>query len=233
MQIKAIIVEDDVFVANDMKDIVEENGFEVLAVYHNAEAVLKHQETFDIAFLDVNLGSHISGIDLAEILKKKFNCHHFFITSYFDELTVLKAGKTEPLAYITKPFDEKILISNLLLAKSKIKDAQIKGEETPEHIFLKSSKSLFKLKPSEVDFIQADDIYAHIFAGKEKLHSSQNLKQLETIFEPYGLIRVHKSYLVNMEKISMIQENLICIKEHKIPVGRAYKQQLMNYLQII
>lgn len=233
--ISVIIVEDEPFIAMDIKDVAEGLGLDVQKVYHKPEDVLLHKSHFDLAILDINLSSHLSGIDLAKTLKENFSCEHLFITSYFDETTLQKAGDTQPLAYITKPFEERDLVSNLLLARNKLQRTQSNGEKPvpPKSIFLKSSKSLFKIEPAEVELIQAYDIYAKVITSENKWIASQSLKQLESVFEPYGFLRIHKSYMVNLEKIQMIQDDEVYIGTHRIPIGRAYKPRLIDSIRVI
>lgn len=230
-----MIVEDDPFIAEDIRSITESLGFTVAGVYHSPQAVEKHREPVDLAILDINLSAHVSGIDLAESLQARLGCAHMFITSYFDSTTVEKAGKTAPLAYITKPFEEKDLVSNLLLARSRLRDTQPAPASPPpaQHIFLKSSKSLVKIEPAEVDYVQAYDIYAKVVTDGTTLVASQNLKQLGPVFVPYGFVRVHKSYMVNLAKIKMIREDEVYIGDVRIPVGRAFKSGLLEAIQVI
>lgn len=231
-----LIVEDDPFIAMDIREVAESLGMQVLGVYHHPDDALAHTETVDLAILDINLSAGISGIDLATKLQAQLGCAHMFVTSYFDPATLEKAGATRPIAYITKPFEERDLVSNLLLARAKVQQPESSpapNPSPPEHIFLKVSKALVRLNPREVDFLQAYDIYAKVVAGSQKWVASNSLKQLEEVFEPYGFLRIHKSYMVNLARIQMIQEDEIYIDQHRLPVGRSYKARLLEAIRVV
>ncbi|MEM7041050.1 MAG: LytTR family DNA-binding domain-containing protein, partial [Bacteroidota bacterium] len=61
----------------------------------------------------------------------------------------------------------------------------------------------------------------------------QSLKHLQPIFEPYGFVRVHRSYMVNLASIQLIHDEEIFIGEHRIPVGRSHKAALMAAIQVV
>lgn len=107
MSKKLLIVEDEFLIANDIRTIVTQLGYAVMAVAKSADEALKavQAEKPDIALLDINIIGDRNGIELAKILTKKYSIPHLFITSYSDDAIIGQMNNTHPLGYILKPFD--------------------------------------------------------------------------------------------------------------------------------
>jgi len=108
-----LIVEDDSLVALDIREIIEENGFNAIGVCSNgADAItcLKKNKV-DFALLDINLKDSISGIDIAKIINKNYNIPFAFITANTDDNTIEEVKQTEPVGFVVKPFDERQIIA--------------------------------------------------------------------------------------------------------------------------
>ncbi|WP_396638532.1 sigma-54-dependent transcriptional regulator [Maribacter sp. R77961] len=109
MSKKLLIVEDEFLIANDIRTIVTQLGYAVMALAKSADEALKavQAEKPDIALLDINIIGDRNGIELAKILTKKYSIPHLFITSYSDNAIISQMNNTHPLGYILKPFDER------------------------------------------------------------------------------------------------------------------------------
>jgi AmiR/NasT family two-component response regulator len=90
--------------------------------------------TPDIVLLDINLGSNIDGIDIAEIINKRYQIPFIYLTSYADRSTVDRAKHTRPMGYIVKPFDERDLFTTLEIALFNFSQAQPKIELSLDHL---------------------------------------------------------------------------------------------------
>src|SRR5690554_3758706 len=107
MNKRAVIVEDEYFAANHLKKILNKNGYDVVAMYHDGESVLKDLQFLKdtIFLLDIQLTKGVSGVNLAIELNKR-NIPFIFITANTEEGTFKEAIVTKPVAYISKPFKE-------------------------------------------------------------------------------------------------------------------------------
>lgn len=238
---KIIILEDDPMIALDLKDLVIEAGLSVITTLNDPIDLINWEgEQPDLAILDINLNASLSGIDVAKHLDENKICKHIFVSSYFDSETIKRASLTNPLAYILKPFEEKEVIINLQLAQSKLSKTPVqnspqisKNEESSDQIFIKTSKSLLKIYPKDVLYIEAYDIYSKIYKKDKKIVASQSLKNLASVFEKYNFLRVHRSYIVNINAIEMIQEDEIRISDKRLPIGRTYKKDFFEKLVVV
>jgi DNA-binding LytR/AlgR family response regulator len=157
-----------------------------------------------------------------------------------DLATIEKAKLANPYAYLVKPIQPETLLSTIEIS---LYNAQIKREiakQEPiaitntalgigDNIFVKSKKRLEKIKVADILWIQADDIYSIIITATGKYILSQALKNLEDKF-PAEFMRVHRSYIVQLDKIQAIEDNDLIIKDNYIPIGKTYRDRLMAKL---
>ncbi len=115
---KVLIVEDDPIIAEDIAFCLEKNGYQVAAINHSGNEAYwtLRQQDVDIIILDINLGSELSGIDLAEHINTHHQLPFIYLTSYTDRATLERAKHTRPLGYLVKPFDERDLHTSLEIA---------------------------------------------------------------------------------------------------------------------
>ena len=235
--LKIIIVEDDPMIAMDLRDLCERAGGAVIGMFHHPKQLLDYKgEKPDLAILDIHLGAELSGLDMAEYLAKNNICPHLFITSFFDARTIDAAAKTNPLAYLLKPFNDQEVITNIRLAAVKIEHRPAENPTIQNHLsnlFVKTSKGLVNIDASEVLYLEAEDIYTRIVLDGERQLANQSLKHFEQVFTPLGFIRVHRSFMVNLNKIDMIREDEIHIGEHRIPLGRTHKEAFFERINVV
>ncbi|HMP99544.1 MAG TPA: response regulator [Cyclobacteriaceae bacterium] len=237
--IKLVIVEDEPIIAADLRMILEQHAYEVIAAFDNAEEALPYLLTHkpDLVLLDIALSGRMTGIALAETLFIRSDVPFIFITSYVDKATIERVQKLDPAAYIVKPFQPKNLIANIELALSKrLKSGNLQSMlrvSDTDQVFVKKNNELFALKPTEITHIEAFDNYAYVYTLAEKFLLSHTLKSIEEKLTGMGFIRVHKSFLINVAQITSIQEGYLFINEIKIPIGKSYKAELMKTIKVL
>ncbi|MFN3341170.1 MAG: LytR/AlgR family response regulator transcription factor [Flavobacteriales bacterium] len=227
---RIVIVEDDPLIAQDIKEILTFVQYKVVGVFNSPEAFRNSSlEGFDLAILDINLNANESGIDIAYFIKEKYKANHIFITSYFDQNTIEKAGRSMALSYLLKPYNANEILANVQLAVQKI---QFQNQLRSNSVFLKTSLGLKSVDLSNVLYIEAIDVYSKVFLTNERITTSHSLKQLEEQLPSSSFIRLHKSFIVNMDCIDLIKDNEVRIKEFAIPIGRAYRKSFFDALRI-
>ncbi|WP_048190133.1 response regulator [Methanobacterium sp. SMA-27] len=107
LNIKILIVEDEIIMANDLKQQLEEIGYEVVGITGNGEdAIKKTGETKpDIILMDIVLKGEIDGIETTQQIRNLYNIPVIYLTSNYDDKILERAAKTYPAGYITKPYD--------------------------------------------------------------------------------------------------------------------------------
>lgn len=243
--IKVLLVEDDWIIAKEISYNLQDMGFEVAGCFDNAEEALRQVKNLlpDLVILDIDLAGEMTGIELATQLKKDGNIPFIFLTALADSQTVEKAKLAEPFAYLVKPVAPETLYStieitlhnaarrneDLAATASSIKD----NLSFDDSIFVKNKKRLEKILLKEILWIEAYDIYAMIKTAAGQYLLSHSLKVVEEKFPSPHFIRVHRSFIVNKEKIDAIEESDLIIAGTPIPVGKTYREGLMKKLSVL
>lgn len=126
---RILIVEDDPIVAADIESLIlHEQDYIVSGVAHDATSALDilANRIVDLVLLDINLGTGPSGIDIAEIINKKYELPFVFLTAFSDEHTLTAASALGPSGYLVKPFNDRGLLTTIAVA---IRNAQNKPKK--------------------------------------------------------------------------------------------------------
>ena len=109
--IKVLIVEDELIVSEEIKELLSLAGFQVIGQATSGVEALTYMEQHkaDVALLDINLDGPMDGIDLAHKVLKKHSCAIIFLTAFADDQFFARAKQVQPAAYIVKPFEERNL----------------------------------------------------------------------------------------------------------------------------
>lgn len=228
MNTRILVVDDEPLIAQDLKFLLLDMGIsEVEVAMSYDEALIRIQtEHFDLALLDIQLGGPQDGVALAEHAAQQ-EIPFIFLTSYYTPEVVARAKQTKPNAYLLKPFKKAEIQINVEMALFKERQAA-SGE-----VFIREKNGMLKVDLSQLLFLEAEDSYTRmVFSDEEKL-VSQTLKTLHKKLAEHNLIRVHKSYCVKVDAISMIKGNSVVIEEHNVPIGRAYKSDFLKAVRLL
>lgn len=227
---KVLIVEDEPLIADDIADRLEKHGYQVVGIADEAEEALQIIEKTHphIALLDINIEGSVDGIELATRLKIPF----IFLTSYYDQQTLNRAKLTNPSGYIVKPFNERDLIANLEMARFR-STHHTKTKRLPEKLFLKNGQEMVSVMTSEIILAEAYDNYTYVYTEADKFLISHTLKSIEEKLLQFGFKRIHRSYLINFEKISTISDNYVFLGKHKAVIGKSYRKEFIDSLSLL
>jgi DNA-binding LytR/AlgR family response regulator len=233
---KILIVEDETLISEELSLIIQSLGYEVVGIANNESDALAlvQKENPDLVCLDIDLKAGGSGFNIASKLEIPF----LFITSFFDEITLAKAKDYSPYSYIVKPFRDIDIKSNLSLAFFKIesqietKPSSVVGKK--EELFIKKDGEAFRIDSSEILYLKGEDNYSvlHMTDGSKHM-TSTTLKKMNEKLEPFGFIRVHKSYSVSIAKVTGFQGSTIYLTEKAIPIGKAFRSNLRDRFTVL
>jgi len=223
---KILIVEDEPIIASDIEMILEDLGYEITGIEDNAEDAINRifENKPDLILLDINLEGDTDGIMLAQDINNKFKIPFIFLTSNADTQTINRVKRTKPAGFILKPFSEKDLQSNIEIVLFSAKENSMIDSEMQEDFFIKSARGLVKVKIKDIMLIQADDNYSKIVTISRNHLVSSTLKKLEKNITSPDFVRIHRSYIINMNYIDKIKDGYLHIKEHRLPIGRSYQE---------
>ena len=236
-KINILIVEDEPFIAKDLAFMLEDLHYNIAGIAYSGEDALKilASEQVDLAILDINIEGEMNGIELARRLQ---GIPFIYLTSHSSKEVVSEAKKTEPLAYLVKPIDERVLLTTIDVAfyNYQQKKLDIKDDEKSllnDTLFIKSNHTYVKVKVEEILFVEANDNYCFVVTKEKKFLLSQTLKSIEQKLSQHGFIRVHRSYLINPERIQKFTEVSVYINNFEIPISRKYKSAFKSNFDLL
>ncbi len=230
---RILIVEDEAIIAADLNMILSKRGYDCDQTDNAIEAMsLLTKNDYQLFLLDIFISGDTDGVDLAGQIRKKSDNPLIFLTSYYDNQTLDRVKEVKPEAYIVKPFEERNLIANIELALYRHKKP-VATSPNLDKIFVKDQSELVALNPTDITYVEADDNYAKVVANAKTYVLSHPIKKVEENLGKLPFARVHKSFIVNLTKVTSIQEGYVFLGTEKIPMGRTYRQPFMNALTIL
>lgn len=221
-----IIIEDEPLALEKTKDFVNKVPFLSLsATFDNALNGLTYlnNNKVDVLFLDINM-DELSGI---ELLESSNITSQVIITTAYQEYA-LKGYELHVTDYLLKPFT----FNRFLQAVNKAQEnlSQRPAEKQLDFIFVKTENRLEKIMISDILYIEGMRDYLRIHTTGKKIMTLQSFSELEQLLPAQLVCRVHKSYMVAINKIESIERSRIKIADQLIPVSETYKEA---FLQLI
>jgi two-component system response regulator LytT len=232
---RILIVEDEPFIAENLQEMLGIFGYENTEIANSANQAIKAIKTSrpELVLLDVKIKGDQDGIELGGIIHDQYKVPFVYITSYSDKETVNRAKHTQPLGFIVKPFtkdDVYAAIEVALFHKNRIAvNSGINLFETNptiynnDSIFIKRKTLLEKVKYSDLIWIEADGNHITLHAtGNRDFTVRKSLKEITDKLPKDRFLRVHKSFVVQVDAVTAIDTNHVHLGEMKIPIGRSY-----------
>lgn len=226
MKISCIIVEDEPLALERISDYVSRlPHLHLVGSFENAvhaRHFLKENQV-DLIFLDINM-DELSGIQLLECTDIK---SEVIITTAHDAYA-LKGYELHVTDYLLKPFTLERWMRAVDKAQQNL--ARHPGREQRKFIFVKAEYRLEKLFLDEILYIEGMRDYRRIHMENRRLMTLQTFKDLEREIPAKVICRVHKSYMVALDKIISVERDRIKLKDILIPISETYKRQFMDLI---
>lgn len=239
-KIQILIVEDELIIAKDLSDILSANGYEVTGMAKSYKEGLEALESQlpDIVLLDIQIKGEKDGVALATTIKNSYNIPYVFISSHTDRATLERVKETNPYGFLVKPFEEEDVLVALELALSNFSKEQTQEEEPSdfvinESLFIRQKNLAIKVPYDQILYVEADSNYCNLFTADKKFVIRSTLKDMEKKLTDKRFFRSHKSYVINLSKITAINTDVIFIDDIKLPVGREQQAWLLENLNRI
>lgn len=235
-KIKIGIVEDEGVIAENLLAVLEDIGYDTCEPASSFEEGLEmiKEEMPDLVLLDIMIQGDKDGIDLAQELKENYNIPFIFLTSSSDPLTLEKAKKVNPPAYLVKPFNRDDLYTSIEIALSnfkKLKSGQNEKHVLKETLFVKDKDLFKKVAFSEIIYMKSDHVYIDLITkeGKYVIRSTMGeiLEKLDSSF-----FRTHRSIIVNLNHVDYINGEILVLGEHRVPIAKNYRDELISKLNL-
>lgn len=234
MEIKVLIVEDEMLVAEDLSEHMQDCGFEVTGIAVSSEECFESidKNEPDIIIMDINIQGKLDGIEIAKILNQTKKIPFIFLTANSDAVTVDRAIPLNPDAFITKPFNKNDLKIAIELACQKhnnlvIETATSDTDVINHSIFVREGSIYRRIDIPTVLYIEANGSYSTIVTNSKTYTLSYNLNYFKTQVKNPVFRQVHRSFIVNINRVEGIENSSLIINKNSIPVSKHYQKEIM------
>tara|TARA_R110002050_G_scaffold300786_1_gene472694 strand:- start:33042 stop:33713 length:672 start_codon:yes stop_codon:yes gene_type:complete len=214
---KCIIIDDEELARGLIANYVGRLDFlEVVGAFESPIQAINtlKSEAIDLVFLDIQM-PEIKGTDFAKMINS--NTRIIFTTAYSEY--ALEGFELNALDYLLKP----ITFTRFLAAVSKLKSVTT-TTDNEAFITVKSGYDLHKIKFEDIIYIESDSEYVNFHTSGKKVMSHNSLKSLESQLPTGTFIRVHRSFIVNKNKVSSLKGKSITVGETQIPISATYTE---------
>lgn len=233
MIIKCLAIDDEPLALKQMGIYIEKTPFlELVAQCNNAFDAMEFLKAgrIDLMFLDISMPD-LSGMDFVRSLSEK---PLIIFTTAFSEYAV-EGFRVDAIDYLLKPIGYQDFLKAASKAKTLIDLQEIKTESvqtTGDLLFVKSEYKLIKIVLSDIRYVEGMHEYVRIHLINEKpVMTLIRLKTIEDKLPAGRFMRVHRSYIVNLERIRIIERNQIIFDNNiRIPVSEQYKSRFQEFL---
>jgi DNA-binding LytR/AlgR family response regulator len=238
MKINCIAIDDEPLALDKIREYIKRIGYlNLLESFDNAIDAIEFmkREKVDLIFLDVQM-EELTGIQMLESLQEK---PKVILTTAYDEYA-LKGYELDVCDYLLKP----ISFQRFLQACEKVYDQlypvrqpDIKVPEpgSPEdskgYFFVKNGNITQKINFDDILFVEGMKDYLRIWTVKERIMTLLSFKKLVDALPSKGFIRIHKSYLISIDKIEKIERNHVKIADQSLPIGDSYRREFFKEIE--
>ncbi|MTH15355.1 LytTR family DNA-binding domain-containing protein [Flavobacterium sp. LC2016-01] len=229
MKIKCVLIDDEPLAIKVLQNYFTNfTDFEVVATFNNSLEALDfiNSTPVDAVFLDINMPM-MTGFELISLIENKTKV---IITTAFREFAA-ESYDLDVLDYLVKPIPLPRFIKciNKITTEYNLKN-NIKVETTKgdSHIFIKVDKKMMKINIEEILFVEGMKEYIKVVTPDKTYITHKSLTSLSEELPAERFLRIHKSYVIALNKVKSIEGNRIQIQSYTIPIGRNYSKDVKN-----
>ncbi len=250
-KVKILIVEDEILLATDIAYNLGDNNYDIVGIADTAKKaleILARNKDTDMVLIDIMLKGEFDGIELARFINDKYSIPFLFLTSHADNYIFERAKSVKPHAYLLKPFNKRQVYlaielalknfsnkvtENEILAKKQFNTSENHVLSIKESLFLKKNNHFERVHLQEILFLKADSNYCTIYTKTDHFIYSVGLNKIEEQLPVTAFMRVHRSYVVNINSVSGFEGNMLYILDNKIPVSKSRKEEVFKLFRTI
>ncbi len=224
-----LIVDDDVLIAETLKDMLIKLGFEKIKLSHSKEECLSIVKVWkpDMAILDIRMTGLYDGLEIGDYFKNVLNIPFMYVTAHSDLEMTNRIMATKPDGYITKPIRMNELMVNLSMVVSRLNE--LREERSVE---VKNGNEIERVLVQDILYIKAEGNYVELVLTNKKMVIRNTLEMFLQELNCDALIRVHRSYAVNKLNIKKHSSSEVELENAVLPISRSYSAEIKNSLKI-
>lgn len=241
-QTQILIVEDEDLFSTHIAMQIDQMGYKVIGQVDDSVQALDivKEMSVDLIIMDINIQGKYDGIELAEMIASTHHIPIVFITSNQDDLTFRRAQRSNPAAFLVKPFSDLQLKRTIDLALQSKGDVRQEAGKVEEHdddtvLFIKKRNKIHKVPKAEIYYLEADGKYTRVCTKSDFYLVRKPMKEILALLPGHDFMQCHRSYVVNMQKVKSVDLNddLIILEERTVPVSKREKDKLLERLKWI
>ncbi|GAA3974695.1 LytTR family DNA-binding domain-containing protein [Pedobacter ginsengiterrae] len=232
--LNCMVVDDEPLALSLLSDYIEKTpGLNLISAVSNPLAAISYlkSEAIDLIFLDMQM-PELSGLEFLELLQKK--CMVIVTTAYSE--FAIDGYRFEILDYLLKPitmanFQIAVEKAWLLAAKNKFFNETNSSQPQQSYIFIKTENRFVKINHADICYFEGARDYVVIRTINETILTLQSMKSIQKSLPEPNFMRVHKSFIVSLDKIDFIERGRISIRDKLIPISDSYKEIFFKYIK--
>lgn len=232
MNLKCLIVDDEPPAHKVLENYIGKlNSLTLTGNCYNAIEALNflHKNPVDILFLDINM-PELSGLDMLQTLQHP---PIVILTTAYSEFA-LESYEFGVMDYLLKP----IRFDRFLKAVNRVLDLKSEAPTTKNQSTVPVETSFFikvdgvqrKVRFEDIHYIESKGNFVRLHLENSRLLTANTLTKMAQKLSPYGFLRVHKSYIVNLEKVTGVEGNRLLLGDSKISIGNSYRQETLRMI---
>jgi DNA-binding LytR/AlgR family response regulator len=236
------IVEDELLVADSIADALTDLGYEALepVISYTEALFMITTEKPDILLLDIQLSGKKDGIELAEKINQDFNIPFIFLTANSDAMTIERAKKVNPPAYLVKPFSKDSLYTSIEICLHNFSKRTAPVIEQPDNasylvkdsVFIKQNNVFQKVKIEDILYLESDKNYIYVHTIDNKYWVRNSLQGFVDLTNSPKFLRIHKGFIINVGKVTSVSAESVFLNKVEVPLSRSFKDELLGKLII-
>jgi DNA-binding LytR/AlgR family response regulator len=228
MKVKCLVVDDEPLSQDVLKKYINDTPMleltNVCSDAFEANAILQ-SVNIELMFLDINMPK-LSGIRFMKTLN---NPPLVIFTTAYPEYAI-DGFEVDAVDYLVKPFSYERFLKASNKAVEKINFVNLKSTNIDNFILLKSDKKVFKVNFNDINYLQSFGDYIKVYTCERCLIIHDTFKNILEQLPSFQFIRIHKSFIIALNRIQYLEGNQIKIANELIPIGLSYKEELLKKL---
>jgi len=236
--VRILIVEDEPIISRDIRSTLLSLGYEVVGMARDSAAAvdIATQHRPNVVLMDIKLKEGPNGIETAKIIRKDLGIPVIFLTANSDQVTVGKAKVAEPYGFVVKPFTDKSLHTAIEIALAHHAAEMRVHEERDrlydligdridgDHLFVKNKGRQVRIRIKDITYLEALKDYVGIHIGNQRYVVHSTLQEMEARMPAKLFMRIHRSFVVRLDKISSVEDGQVTLENESnpVPIGGSF-----------
>lgn len=226
--INCIIIEDAPLAVDKLKNFISKVPLlNLVCTFDNGLEAFDYLQsnTVDLLFLDIQM-EQFTGLQLLKALHTR---PHIIIVSAYGEYAV-QGFEYDVTDYLLKPYSFERFLKAVNKVQGEIASNPPAQLLPKDYIFLKTEYRMVRINLCDILYVEGKGAYLHVITNTTRIMTLLSFKEIESLLPPKLFIRIHKSYLIAINKIDNIERNVVKIGNIRIPIGKSYLKDFYQRL---